>query len=89
MKKVVSALLAVACVSALFVSCSKKEAVANADVATGYTFGEEKTFRSEQPVTYSMFFSDASWYPKIETWETEGVFKNIEDLDEGLGKICI
>lgn len=45
-----------------------------------YTFGLGETFHADQPVTYTMFFSDASWYPMIDTWKTEGVFKKIEEL---------
>lgn len=51
---------------------------ASAEEAVGYTYGD--TFYSEEPVTYSMYFSDASWYPMVETWQTEGVFKKIEEL---------
>ncbi|MBO5116300.1 MAG: extracellular solute-binding protein, partial [Treponema sp.] len=81
MKKLVTSLVAISCASMLLVSCGgKKDKVADAGVATGYTFGEEQTFRSDEKVNYSIFFSDASWYPKLETWETEGVFKDIEDL---------
>ena len=81
MKKLVTSLVAITCASMLLVSCGgKKEKAADAGAAKGYTFGAEQTFRSEEKVTYSMFFSDASWYPKIETWESEGVFKDIEDL---------
>ena len=45
-----------------------------------YTYGLGKTFRADQPVTYTMFFSDASWYPMIDTWKTEGIFKKIEEM---------
>ena len=41
----------------------------------GYTFGEH--FYSDDPVTYSMSFSDASWYPMTDKWKTEGVFEQI------------
>ena len=44
-----------------------------------YDFGEGKTFHSSEPVTYSMYFSDASWYPMVDTWKTEGVFKKITE----------
>jgi hypothetical protein len=65
----------------LLVSCGgKKDKGADAGVATGYTFGAEQTFRSDEKVNYSIFFSDASWYPKLESWESEGVFKDIENL---------
>ena len=66
----------------MFTACTKKEAAkggASAGEAKGYTFGEEQTFHSDEKVTYTMSFSDASWYPKVDTWETEGVFKKIED----------
>lgn len=46
----------------------------------GYTYGLGETFRSDEPVTYSMFFSDASWYPMTEKWKTEGVFAKIQEL---------
>ena len=45
-----------------------------------YTYGVGKTFHADQPVTYTMFFSDASWYPMVDTWKTEGVFKKIEEM---------
>ena len=45
-----------------------------------YTFGYGETFHADSPVTYTMFFSDASWYPMVDTWKTEGVFKKIEEL---------
>ncbi|MBO4859148.1 MAG: extracellular solute-binding protein [Treponema sp.] len=84
MKKNVAIVVAITCAAALFTSCSgsKKEAAkggASAGEAKGYTFGEEQTFHSDEKVTYTISFSDASWYPKVETWETEGVFKKIED----------
>lgn len=46
----------------------------------GYEFGLNETFHSDEPVTYSMFFSDASWYPMIDRWETEGLFAKIKEL---------
>ena len=45
-----------------------------------YQYGLDTTFHSDDPVTYSFFFSDASWYPMVDTWKTEGVFKKIEDV---------
>ena len=42
-----------------------------------YTYGEH--FYSETPVTYSMSFSDASWYPMTDQWKTEGVFAKITE----------
>ena len=45
-----------------------------------YTYGVGKTFHADAPVTYTMFFSDASWYPMVDTWKTEGVFKKIEEM---------
>ncbi len=48
--------------------------------ALPYTFGLGETFHADELTTYTMFFSDASWYPMVETWETEGVFKKIEEL---------
>ncbi|MBO4927330.1 MAG: extracellular solute-binding protein [Clostridiales bacterium] len=50
------------------------------DKGLGYEFGLGTTFHSDEPVTYTMFFSDASWYAKQDTWESEGVFKKIEEL---------
>ena len=51
-----------------------------AQYSSGYQFGENVLFHSDNPVTYTMFFSDASWYPMTETWMTEGLFKKIEEL---------
>ena len=81
MKKLVTGAVALSCAAMLLVSCggNKKAGSANAGVAKGYTFGEEQTFHSDDPVTYSISFSDASWYAKQDTWETEGVFKQITD----------
>ena len=45
-----------------------------------YQYGLDTTFHSDDPVTYSFLFSDASWYPMVDTWKTEGVFKKIEDV---------
>ena len=45
-----------------------------------YKYGLDTTFHSDDPVTYSFFFSDASWYPMVDTWKTEGVFKKIEEV---------
>ena len=43
-----------------------------------YTYGEH--FYSETPVTYSMSFSDASWYPMTDKWVSEGVFAKITEM---------
>jgi putative aldouronate transport system substrate-binding protein len=56
------------------------ETTASAGEDLPYDFGYGKTFHADQPVTYTMFFSDASWYPMVDTWKTEGVFKKIEEL---------
>ena len=45
-----------------------------------YQYGLDTTFHSDDPVTYSFFFSDASWYPMVDSWKTEGVFKKIEEV---------
>ena len=45
-----------------------------------YEYGLGTTFHADEPVTYTMYFSDASWYPMIDTWESEGVFAKIEEL---------
>jgi len=58
---------------------NKKPSNENAGAAVDYQFGAEKTFHSDSPVTYSISFSDASWYPMVDTWKTEGLFKKIED----------
>lgn len=42
-------------------------ASASAD-ALGYTFGEGVTFHSDQPVSYSMMFSDNEGYPYSKDW---------------------
>lgn len=67
---------------------SKTESTASTEAASteaaveenlDYQYGLDTTFHSNDPVTYSFFFSDASWYPMVDTWKTEGVFKKIEE----------
>ncbi|MCR4939118.1 MAG: hypothetical protein K5930_03285 [Treponemataceae bacterium] len=82
MKKLAMILVALLMVVAL-VAGGRKEANTTAAAtgeAKGYTYGEGVTFHSDEPVTYTMFFSDASWYPMVDTWKTEGLFKDIEEL---------
>lgn len=45
-----------------------------------YQYGVETTFYSDEPVTYSIFFSDASWYPMVDTWKTDGIFAKITEM---------
>ena len=42
-----------------------------------YEYGDH--FYSEEPVTYTMMFNDNPAYPMKETWQTEGIFKAIEE----------
>lgn len=80
MKKLVTSLVAVAFTAVLFLSCSGGNKAKSSGVAKGYTFGAEKTFHSDEKVTYSISFSDAAWYAMQPEWESEGLFKKIEDL---------
>ena len=82
MKKIVTIVAAMLCVASLFAWpwSKKKTTTKDLSAASGYTFGEEKTFHSDKPVTYTMSFSDASWYAMKDTWKTEGIFKDIEDV---------
>ena len=80
MKRVVTTVVAIMCVAAMFAAPWSKKAKGKNAAASGYTFGEEVTFHSEKPVTYSISFSDASWYAMQDTWKTEGIFKDIEDV---------
>jgi len=83
MKKIVTAGVAIVCAAALFTACSGskgKKADGASDKAVGYTFGEGKTFHTDEKETYSISFSDASWYAMQDTWKTEGIFKDIEDV---------
>ena len=83
MKKIVTAGVAIVCAAALFTACSgakKSTAGGASDKAVGYTFGEGVTFHSDEKETYSISFSDASWYAMQDTWKTEGIFKDIEDV---------
>ena len=41
---------------------------AGAAEAAGYDYGQDVTFRSEQPVSYSMIFSDHENYPMRQDW---------------------
>lgn len=63
--------------SAASTETASTEAVAEENL--DYQYGLDTTFHSDDPVTYSFFFSDASWYPMVDTWKTEGVFKKIEE----------
>jgi putative aldouronate transport system substrate-binding protein len=80
MKKIVTVTVAIMCAAALFAAPWSKKAKGKNAAASGYTFGEEKTFHSDKKVTYSISFSDASWYAMQDTWKTEGLFKDIEDV---------
>ena len=83
MKKIVTIVAAIVCALSLFTACSgskKAKTGAASGEAVGYTFGAEQTFHSDEPVTYSISFSDASWYPMVDTWKTEGIFKDIENV---------
>ena len=62
MKKIVTIVAAMLCVASLFAWpwSKKKTTTKDLSAASGYTFGEEKTFHSDKPVTYTMSFSDAS-----------------------------
>ena len=44
--------------------------------AAKYTYGT--TFRSDEPVTYTMFFNDNDMYPLKDSWKTDGIFAEIE-----------
>ena len=80
MKKLAMILVALLMVAVLFAGGKKEsKTAAAAGEAKGYTYGEGVTFHSDEKVTYTMYFSDASWYPMVDTWKTEGVFKKIED----------
>ena len=79
MKKLAMILVALLMVAVLFAGGKKENKAATAGEAKGYTYGEGVTFHSDEKVTYTMYFSDASWYPMVDTWKTEGVFKKIED----------
>lgn len=45
--------------------------------ALGYTYGT--TFKSDEPVTYTMFFNDNDAYPILDSWKNEGVFAKIAE----------
>lgn len=49
------------------------------EVPLGYQFGLNETFHSEEPVSYTMYFSDASFYPMVDTWITEGLWEKIRE----------
>lgn len=93
-KKLLSSLLAVTMVVSLTACGGKKgtetasepapspEAIVSSEEEVveqlDYEYGEH--FHSETPVTYSMSFSDASWYPMTDQWKNEGVFAKITEL---------
>jgi len=51
------------------------ESTAAAEEDLGYTYGE--TFYSDEPVTYTMFWSDHEAYPYTDSWE---IFDKIQEL---------
>lgn len=85
-KKIICTLLAALMLVGI-AACGKTEEPAPADPVVSeatveeldYTFGLNETFYSDEPVTYTMYFSDASWYPMVDTWKTEGVFEKIRE----------
>lgn len=88
MKKLISLLLATGMVLSL-AACggSGKDSSSGATTETAdtavadedldYEYGDH--FYSETPVTYTMMFNDNPAYPMKDTWQTEGIFKAIED----------
>lgn len=88
MKKLISLLLATGMVLSL-AACggSGKDSSSGATTETAdtavadedldYEYGDH--FYSETPVTYTMMFNDNPSYPMKDTWQTEGIFKAIED----------
>lgn len=46
-----------------------------ADAAEDYAFGEDQTFHSNEPVTYSMMYSDHENYPTKEDWRLWSAIK--------------
>ena len=57
-------------------SASTTEAAVS-DEDLDYEYGDH--FYSEEPVTYTMMFNDNPAYPMKDTWQTEGIFKAIEE----------
>ena len=56
-------------------AASTEAAVSDEDL--DYEYGDH--FYSEEPVTYTMMFNDNPAYPMKDTWQTEGIFKAIEE----------
>lgn len=77
MKKLLCLVLAAAMLLSM-VAVAGAESTEGVLQAEGYTYGEH--FHSDEPVTYSIYFSDASWYPMAETWKTEGLFAKIKEI---------
>ncbi len=49
--------------------------------AEGYTYGVGETFHSEEPVSYSMMFSDHENYPYQESWRIFSAIKELTNVD--------
>lgn len=59
---------------------SATDTAAKAD-AVGYTFGENTTFHSDEPVKYSMMFSDNEGYPYKEDWRLWSAIKEKTNVE--------
>lgn len=77
MKKAIAFLLIAASVTGMMAGCGdkpkeKKEkpslSVEESEEGLDYDYGEDKTFHSDEPVVYSMMFSDHENYPYKEDW---------------------
>ncbi|HTG69381.1 MAG TPA: hypothetical protein VL921_09010 [Candidatus Udaeobacter sp.] len=51
------------------------EGTKNSGAAEDYTFGEDQTFHANEPVTYSMMYSDHENYPTKEDWRLWSAIK--------------
>ncbi len=75
-KRIIALTLAVAMAATMIAGCGGKSSKTDgpslsaekADEDLDYTYGEDETFHSDEPVTYSMMYSDHENYPYNKDW---------------------
>ncbi|WP_207649465.1 type 2 periplasmic-binding domain-containing protein [Anaeromicropila populeti] len=100
LKRVISALLVLAMVFSLGACNNKEDKKTDTDSGTSdsgaaateeeldYTFGLDTTFKSDEPITYSMMYSDHEIYPYQENWLVWDKIKEMTNVSFDLNIIA-